>query len=266
MSALREIQQRFADSLIDCDPSMLLTLLAGQRAEADGRFGIHSNHVYVSLIDALAAVYPVVQRLLGSNCFRQVARRYVSAHPSRTGDLQAFGDQFEGHLAVTPELSGLPYLADVARLEWHWHQVFHAPWPGAAVCMAWLAEQSEESLAALKLSLHPAARLTSSSYPVLRIWQANLESDADPAEVSLDEGGVLILTYRPRTQVELHELSAGEFGFLSAIDQGMNLQLAFESAQRLETGFDLAACLARHCRNGLLRYPTRLGLVPLSGC
>ena len=45
------------------------------------RYNIYRNNVTVSLIDALAAVFPAVQRITGEEFFRAMARLYTSDIP-----------------------------------------------------------------------------------------------------------------------------------------------------------------------------------------
>src|SRR5687768_16032631 len=111
MRALREIQTALADAI-----------LMGRAGE---RLQVYRNNVFISLRQALADVYPVVQRLVGEEFFNQLARRFVREHPSRSGNLHDFGREFAGFLATLPDLTELPYLPDVAALEWALHEVFH---------------------------------------------------------------------------------------------------------------------------------------------
>ena len=43
---------------------------------------------------------------------------FVRGHASTSGDLNVYGDEFGEFLADYPHAANLPYLADVARLEW----------------------------------------------------------------------------------------------------------------------------------------------------
>src|SRR6185436_9928463 len=76
--------------------------------------------------DALAAVYPVVQRLLGQGFFEYACDAFIRRHPPRSGNLHDFGAEFAEFLAGFEAASTLTYLPDTARLEWSWHVAFHA--------------------------------------------------------------------------------------------------------------------------------------------
>ena len=71
----------FAGSLLDpgrATPSVV----AGPAGKAAAkRYNVYRNNVTVSLIDALAATYPAVQRITGVEFFRAMARSHVRATP-----------------------------------------------------------------------------------------------------------------------------------------------------------------------------------------
>ncbi|HXH04204.1 MAG TPA: DNA-binding domain-containing protein, partial [Candidatus Competibacteraceae bacterium] len=124
---LRKLQSAFAAAVYEGRvPAALAELIVGDGLAPAARLGLYRNNTVLNLGDALAAAYPVLQRLLGADCFRALARAYIGAHPSRSGDLHDYGDALADFLAGLPELAALPYLADVARLEWRVHRAYFA--------------------------------------------------------------------------------------------------------------------------------------------
>ncbi|MEN9843738.1 MAG: hypothetical protein RLZZ612_1567 [Pseudomonadota bacterium] len=73
----------------------------------------------------LSAAYPVVTALVSADTMAALARALWSQQPPTQGDLALWGDAFAAWLQSAPllaELRGqLPYLPDVARLEWALH-------------------------------------------------------------------------------------------------------------------------------------------------
>jgi hypothetical protein len=248
---LRELQLEFAGAVFEeADTRM------GQQVRANGlsgarRLQVYRNNVFASLISALGAVYPVVQRLVGDGFFRYAADRYIRLHPSTSGNLHDFGGAFAEFLATFPAAAGLPYLPDVARLEWAYHQVFHAAEHAPLDLSALRAIPPEHHLA-LKFHLHPASRLFASEYPVLRIWQVNQEDYAGDGAVDLTEGGVQILVIRHHIEVDLQPLGKGEYAMLTALAANHDLASACEAALGVEPDCGLTACLQRHVARGTL--------------
>ena len=64
------------------------------------------------------ATYRVVRELVGAPFFDAAVDAFVRAHPSTGGDLNVYGGEFADFLAAYPHARDLPYLPDVARLEW----------------------------------------------------------------------------------------------------------------------------------------------------
>ena len=232
MPSLREAQLAFAGRVFG----------AGQSVSP--REQIYRNNVFISLTGALADIYPVVQRLVGEKFFAQLARRYIRAHPSRSGNLHDFGKQLTRFITSLSGSIGLPYLADVAALEWACHEAFHAA-EAAPLDFSRLINPENA-----KAPLHPAARLVASRYPVLAIWQAN-QAD-EPGLVDLDAGADWLVVLRRELEVEILRSTQGEFALLAALRDGMALGEACEAALAAEPALDLSAAMGRLATHGLL--------------
>ena len=191
------------------------------------RFEVYRASFEANLGHALRDTYPVANRLVGEDFFGQVARAYLRAHPSRSGDLHEYGAHFATFLAAQDSVGDLPYLPDVARLEWLAHQVFHAA-DAEPLMLAALTELPPEAYGGL--CLLPCVRLMRSEFPVQRIWQVNQESWVGDAVVRLDAGGVRLAVSRVGLDIvllpmeaETHELACALFerGSLGAASEAM---------------------------------------------
>lgn len=250
MPGLREIQQQFADGVLDPDRQNVCDLIRARGLTRPQRLQIYRNNIFSSLTEALRATHPVVEKLVGEGFFRYAAHEFILGHPSTSGDLEDFGAGFAPFLGAFPGARDLPYLADVARLEWLYHEVYHAA-EQSPLDLDRLATVAPADHETLHFTLHPAARLMRSPFPVLRIWQANQEGTIGDDTISLDIGGVQLLIRR-REDVEFLCLEAGEFEFLQRLDGGACLGEAAQAAASSQADFDLAAVLARMVGNGTL--------------
>ena len=220
---------------------------------AERRLHVYRNNVFASLGNALAAVYPVVARLVGAAFFRQLARGYVVRHPSLSGNLNDFGERLPDHLRKQASLAALPYLADVAALEWASHEVHHEA-DEATFDAAALALVPEAAQARIRLHLQLATRFVASPWPVLAIWQANqVAAGDDVAPVSLDAGAVRLLVARRDFEIEFRVLGGGEDRFLRALAEGRTLAFALQAALAVDAAFDGGATLGRHLALGTFR-------------
>jgi hypothetical protein len=213
------------------------------------RLQVYRNNVCHSLIAALGAVYPVVARLVGEAFFRHTAKAYIRAHPSRSGNLHDFGAELPAFLRVFAPATSLPYLSDVAMLEWAYHRAYHAVEQPAleAACLAQVPAADQPDL---RFEIQPCARFVASHYPVLKIWRANQTPDDDTI-VSLNEGGVNLLVVQHELEIEFRLLTKAESRWLCALADGATLGEATREALDADAAFDLAARLARHFSLGL---------------
>lgn len=252
MYGLRELQEAFGRAVLDpASAAALARVVLGGEIGVARRLQVYRNNVFASLRGALEAVYPVVARLVGDDFFRFAAHDYARAVPSASGDIHDFGAEFPEFLGGLPQAQGLPYLSDVARLEWAYHRVFHAA-DHAPLDPRGLTAVPPERWGDLRLRLHPASRLLASPYPVLRIWEVNQPGFPGEPSVDLGAGASWVLVVRPSETVEVRSLRPGEFALLAALAGDETLLAAVERALDVEPGLDPVGSLTRHVARGVL--------------
>jgi len=196
----------------------------------------------------------VVARLTGRPFFNAAVDAFVLEQPPASGDLNVYGDALPAFLGAYAPAARLPYLADVAALEWAIDEANRAadvPRAPAAVLAA-LAAAPVERLPQARLALDPSCRMTASPYPILRIWRANQPDCAGDERIDLDEGGAALLVRRDPPGVALEPLAPAAHAWLLALAQGETLGAAIDAAMRAEPGFDLGATLRAHVFAGTI--------------
>jgi hypothetical protein len=132
------------------------------------RFAVYRNNILVSLKDALATGFPATAALVGPDFFSALSDIYIRGNPPRSPILALFGENLAEFIAGFPPAQSLPYLADVARLEYALRFSYHAK-NAPAIAPERL---QDPRLFSAKVRLAPAVQLVSSSYPVLEIHAA----------------------------------------------------------------------------------------------
>lgn len=227
-------------------------------AEAGRRFAVYRNNVAHSLGRALAARYPVIERLLGAEYFAALAREFVTAHPPASPMLFRWGEAFSGFLRDFPPLRDLPYLPEVARLEWLRGEAYHAAdaRPADAGALARAAEAPALALA----QLHPSVRLLKSRFAAVTIWQAN-QPDAVPVEIDASQPEYAAILRDPQDQVQVLPLSVGDMTFLAALERGYTLLTAAEAAQTPEPQHEAGRVLLTLAHAGaFIAFPQEVAL------
>ncbi len=235
-SALRDLQRAFAAHLRGDDESGLVAEIR----PAAARLRIHRHHVLDSLAGALAATFPTVMAVVGADFFRSLVRGFIGRSLPAQPVLAEYGQDFPEFIAEHEPSRGLPYLPDVARLDWALNLAFHAP-AGDRLASADLAAVPADQLPALRLGLARGTTLLNSPYPLDRIWRA-AQPGASADTVDLATGGVYLLVMRGPEDAAFVTLSPEEAVFVRGIADGFSLE---EAAERGAGSFDLSASFAR---------------------
>ncbi|MEJ1965530.1 MAG: DNA-binding domain-containing protein [Gammaproteobacteria bacterium] len=237
MPSLAERQHGFARAILDVTLPVPMGLAGPVGSVRDERFAVYRNNVAVGLIEALRSSFPVVERLVGFEFFDAMARAHALRSPPSSAVLLAYGSSFPDFIARFEPAAALPYLADVARLEWGWLEAYHAA-EAEPVAIADLHSVARDRLPTLRLKLHPSVRVLSLAHPVLRIWRAHLEA-GEPDLIELDEAREAVLLVRPHALVQAIELSAGAVAFLEAVRVDRTVSEAAMSALNAQPDLDL---------------------------
>jgi hypothetical protein len=226
-----------------------LETVTGNAAPAAPGLEVYRRTVLANLCGALAATYPVVQRLVGESFFREAAERFARAHPSRSGDLNAYGRELAQFLAGYEHAAQVPCLPDVARLEWACHESFDAA-DAAPLDFAALARVPASGHGRIVFALHPAVRLVASPHPLAAIWEANQPGrDGTPRRL---EGEDHVLVHRDRFTVRVTSIETCEWDFLAALARGESLQGAGDAIDATRRERVLGASLARFVGDGVI--------------
>jgi hypothetical protein len=252
MPSLRETQQRFVDAVFS--PEVGIDFVAGSPTFARERMTIYRRTIFANYRKALSASYPVVKRLTGTPFFHAAIDAFARAQPSQSGDLNVYGEALGEFLATYPPAADLPYLPDVARLEWAIDEANRASEASCAPesVLAALAVAPPDRLPALRLRLEPSCRLVASPFPIFRIWQTNQPGYSGNDRVMLEEGGDALLVRRGDNGISLERLAVGDHAWLAAVAAGATLGAAIEAAQNADATFDLGIALREQIAAGTI--------------
>ncbi len=228
----------------------LVGALTHSLSDAETRgIAIYRNARLAILRNALAGAYPVCRALVGDDCFDALARDTLTAQASTSPNLHRYGNALPDVIAQSPLAQSVPYLADVARLEWCVHWAHYAPDAHVEAPDATLLAQPADTICA---SLANGAQWVASRWPVVSIWRAH-QADATIAlnDINLGVGEAAAIAVR-RHRVEVLDLDPPTATFLAACEAETSLQAALETTLAERPDFDLTACLSGLYRSGLL--------------
>src|ERR1700722_5837300 len=202
MPSLRELQLDVMRALLDDEPSRATPWIA-RGIPSQQALSVYANNARTNFIESLKSSFPAVKRLVGEEYFLQAARGFHRRHPSLSGDLQPAGRHFAGYLAQLHAEDEYRYLGEVARLEWLIQATLLAGDHGP-LDLSKLSRGAPAAYDDLRFRLHPSARLFASEFPCVRIWEANVLSEAEPEQIDLGGASDDVLLVRTAGELKFH--------------------------------------------------------------
>jgi len=256
MLPLETLQKVMTASILSHTSSRLGSSLRARDANAINRFGIYRNNTLISLAGSLRANFPVTVQLVHERFFNWVVQEFIRNHPPEEARLSSYGAKLPAYLASLPACRSVPYVAEVARLEW-------------AICTALHGEEQDscsiEALSRLgnavgnaRLVLQPTVQLVPSRWPIIDIWNAHQNRIVELPDVIARRSTYAQVT-RMGDRIRLSNLSAGRCAFRRGLARKLSLDAAFHLAMSRDALFAPGPELASLFGEGIVTnvVPTR---------
>ena len=227
----------------------------------EARLSVYAQGYEARMEEALAEVYEAVRHVLGRRAFSAMANGYAAGTPSRDYNLSLAGRHLPGFLAAYPLTRKLPFLPDLARLEWSVAEAFHAF--EQAPFQAQEAESwSEQEWMRTRLVFQDWVRLAESAWPILDIWQAR-HRPVSEVRVELKGRPQRVLVRRSGFQVSCELLEENKHALLKMLLAGSSLGDLCEllAQRRGDPTLPLTEWFAEWIRGGLIVRCERAGAV-----
>lgn len=248
VAGLAATQSSFAQALLDREADAAVPAQLGPNG-AHG-LALYRGNQNAAWEKALAAIYPVVRRMVGDEFFSGLSRAYGLAHPSVDADLNRFGGELDAFLRDLAALRDYPYLPDMARLEWALHLAHYAA-DVAPVSSAGLSGLTPGQLEAARFGLHPACALLHSDWAIPALWQSQQEGGEQAFPATLNAPSCYLVGRRG-WHAELATSDPAAHAALQAIAANASFGKALDAAFDHDAGFDVAAHLQQWLRLGVL--------------
>jgi hypothetical protein len=226
----------FAAALCDADTAIPNGLRSPAGTDLADRFAVYRNNVHVSLVDSIAARFPIALAQVGEDFFRAMARAFVQQSKPSTAVLTFYGDDFPDFIATFEPAASLAWLPDLARLESAWSQCWAAA-DAPALPITALRIRNADELLQVCVYVHPAARLVRSAWPVADLWDAHQSALPDLSTLEWRPQNVLLC--RPQADVLMLPVDDAAATFIAALIAGDTI----EAAAALSPGLDAGALL-----------------------
>lgn len=159
------------------------------------RWEVYESGLVERAAEAVANDYPALAKVIGPGPLRSLTGRYTRRFPPGSYDLGRVGDRLAGFLETDELTSGLPFLPDLARLEWAVAEAFVS---SDEPPLRWedLERLGAEAAADLSLRLRPGVTVLRSEWPIHDIWARR---DDPPSDIDIplrDRPGSVLVARR----------------------------------------------------------------------
>ena len=255
--SLRELQRLMRSAIRPAsgraDPHASWAILNPQRGVPGAeRLSVYAGGYVARTREALAEVYEAVQHVVGDRTFTNLAHTYAARYPSHGYNLSLVGRHLPEFLASDPLTQQLPFLPDLARLEWLVCEAFHA-FDEPPLDPARLARHSLDEWERTQLTFQPSVGLMASPWPILDIWTARTRPRS---EVSIDlvHRPQRVLVFRQSLQTKCELVDEQPYKVLEGLMAGQTLGAVCGDLAGLtgDERLPLAEWFARWASQGLI--------------
>lgn len=243
---LSELQQQFKQSYNTNEKQFSVHIKSRGNLNSAQRLQIYHDSVTECLANALREIYPVCKQLVGDEFFSAMAYQYITTHPSTSPTLFDYGDLFPEFIANFAPAESVPYLADVAKLEWTSHRCYYSI-DDAILDPTQLAAVPEAQQDDIIFELGHDSDIISSRYPIKRIMELHQGVDGD---IDLSQGGESVFVYKKLQTVCFDVLSVVQTEFLQGVKRGQRFGDLCEIVINHHPGCDLEQLLCEVVQHG----------------
>lgn len=197
---------------------------------------IYRNNTRQCLMSVLQQTFPVCVQLLGEACFRQLAALHVGRYPSLNSDVDTYGEHFANTLsellADTEHLACVPYLADLASVEYLLYRSYFAANRRRFDFQAF-AKVPPSQQPHIRFVLAPDIAWHRAQWPLAELWRMHQPGAViDHLELQLQQECLVIARegYRPC----LITVCDAEFDLLNLIASGVEIEPMLTHLNRAE--------------------------------
>lgn len=220
MNDLEDIQQRFQNSILNQDGSILDDIVDSRKEKKSVLLHVYQHAYGARLIEFLENDYPLTAAYLGEEMFHAIGRDYYLAHPSDNPNARWFGRHLPVFLRDYDELKDNPECFELASLEQGLATAFDAQ-DIAPLDMNALTTLSPEEWATLQFKAHPSVTRLTHMTNAQAIWAA-LNKEEMPPEIITHENPAELLCWRGESMARFRPMAYDEAMIFDAAMNGVN--------------------------------------------
>lgn len=222
LSTLQRWMKRRIQPGTPSDEEGLSSVLNPQGGEPGWRrLAVYAQGYDARVHDALAEVYEAIRHVIGARAFMELARGYAERCRSHEANLSMVGRHLPAFLSTSSWQERLPFLRDLATLEWRVQEAFHAR-ERTPLHPATLSAMAPEAWAQLRFMFQPSVSLVDSAWPIVSIWEARTQP-REAIAIPLHGRPQCALVFRHGFSVRCEAVSPAQRLLLSGLLAGRSL-------------------------------------------
>lgn len=210
--------------------------ITAPQATQSSRFSIYRNNVWSSLTQQLADTFEVVHRLVGESFFKGLAYRFITHHFPTSAVMSSWGEQFAEFIQHDAYCDCIPYLSEIAELEWSRVKVYHAQ--DEIILRPEQVQnfliQHQQQLMQCQIRFQAACQVLMNRYNTVEIWYLHQEYKESLNDIRLKEALAQLpinnssaaLIWRNHLQIEVWAIELHFSKFFSELAQGQTISQA----------------------------------------
>ncbi len=248
---LNKFQETFKDTMLQPVHALdevdedLRALFIDNEISVEDRLKVYQNNIVGSVSASLCATFPLLEKLVGEDFLKSMARAFVFDHPPTSGCLHSYGTGFDDFVRSYEPAQTLPYLADIASLELAINRAYYAP-DDLPLAAESLSKIPEHSLDGIQLLPRQSVTLLESQYPILHIKDFCEDEDHYDAPDLTTAAETRLMIYRPGLDVEIMPLDKDEFFILKQLSNSKTLGLSIQETLDAYPDFDFTVFLQKN--------------------
>ena len=221
-----QASRRTNETLVD--QGFLDGIIAGGSLSSETALEVYRTGHIVRLTEALGETFEALWWVAGDDDYFCLAKEFLLAHPSTTYNLSDFGELFPAFLAARQPFSDLPFLADLARFEWAFKEVFHLP---SHTSLTPDQFQQHSLSGNLRFVFAPSVRLFHSPYSVYEIWKRRGTEQQSLSEDDWKTPQWLLL-YKHQQQIYVKHVNEPEYLLLDYLCSSASIEESLERTMK----------------------------------
>ncbi len=217
-----ELQQGLAALILDRrDVGLERWVSVPAGVEVSTRLNVYTGGYPARLREALLEAFPAVVKIIGDGSLTSMVKRYAAEAPTGWCNLNYVGRGLPKFLLSDQLSEELPFLPDLARLEWSVVECFHAR-VGDPFDIGTTASWKIDDWGETRIVFQPGVTLVSSPWPIHELRAAR---DRDRSEIDVDLVGrpQAVWVHRQGFEVVTELLGAAEAGVAKGLLEGRTL-------------------------------------------